>query len=70
MDRNQVHFLEQLIPTYSPTKIVGTMKGVTAEDTQKTILLAEDNPADVSLLHRAFRAYGRLCQDSPRQAVK
>jgi len=33
---------------------------VTAVDPQKEILLAEDNPADVSFLHQAFRRYGHL----------
>jgi CheY-like chemotaxis protein len=58
MDRNQVHFLKQLIPTYSPTKSVRMIKSVTAEDTQKTILLADDNPADVHLLQHAVLKYG------------
>ena len=31
-----------------------------AVDRQKEILLAEDNPADVSFLHQAFRRYGHL----------
>ena len=31
-----------------------------ASDQPRDILLAEDNPADVSLLRTAFREYGRL----------
>jgi CheY-like chemotaxis protein len=60
MDRNPVHFLKELSPTYSPTKIVRTMKSVRAEDTQKTILLADDNPADVHLLQHAVLEHGKL----------
>ena len=29
-DRNHVHFLLQSVPTYSPTKIVQTVKSLTA----------------------------------------
>jgi CheY-like chemotaxis protein len=60
MDRNHVHFLKQLIPTCSPTKMVRTVKSLTAEDTQKTMLLADDNPADVHLLQHAVLEHGKL----------
>ena len=31
-DRNHVHFLIQSVPTYSPTKIVRTIKSITARE--------------------------------------
>ena len=31
-DREHVHFLVQSVPTYSPTKIVGTIKSITARE--------------------------------------
>jgi len=60
MERNHVHCLPQLLPTDSPTKSVWTVKSVTAAETQKTILLAEDNPADVHILQQVVLAHGQL----------
>jgi two-component system response regulator len=42
------------------TKPKGGETTVNPGDQQRDILLAEDNPADVSLLRTAFREYGRL----------
>ena len=35
-DNNHVHFLIQTVPTYSPTKIVRTIKSITAKEIFKT----------------------------------
>jgi len=36
-DKNHVHFLIQSVPTYSPTKIVKTVKSITAKEILKRI---------------------------------
>jgi len=36
-DRDQVHFLVQSVPTYSPTKIVRTIKSITAREIFKRV---------------------------------
>ena len=36
-DRDHVHFLVQSVPTYSPTKIVRTIKGITAREAFRRI---------------------------------
>ena len=36
-DRDHVHFLVQSVPTYSPTKIVRTIKSITARETFRRI---------------------------------
>ena len=41
-DRDHVHFLVQSVPTYSPTKIVRTIKSITAREIFKRVPTVEE----------------------------